>query len=95
MIGRPSSRSIENACSKNSKSDRHHHPGHSYVESQSDEIARVHAPHALLSRVDQLYAQDLLVVVVVMTYACVSPVVLIPALMFFSLARLVYRHQLL
>ncbi|CAN0553423.1 unnamed protein product, partial [Ectocarpus sp. 12 AP-2014] len=43
----------------------------------------------------QMYAQDLLVVVVVMTYACVAPVVIIPALMFFFLAQVVYRHQLL
>ncbi|CAN0033062.1 unnamed protein product, partial [Hapterophycus canaliculatus] len=43
----------------------------------------------------QMYAQDLLVVVVVMTYACVAPVVIIPALMFFSMAQVVYRHQLL
>lgn len=43
----------------------------------------------------KMYAQDLLVVVVVMTYACVAPVVIIPALMFFFLAQVVYRHQLL
>eukprot|EP00903_Cladosiphon_okamuranus_P008738 g8370.t1 len=43
----------------------------------------------------QMYAQDLLVVVVVMTYACVAPIVIIPALMFFFMAQVVYRHQLL
>ncbi|CAN0416813.1 unnamed protein product, partial [Laminaria digitata] len=42
-----------------------------------------------------VYAQDLLIVVVVMTYACIAPAVLIPALMFFAMAQLVYRHQLL
>ncbi|CAN0427215.1 unnamed protein product, partial [Ascophyllum nodosum] len=43
----------------------------------------------------QVYAQDLLVVVVVMTYANVAPVVLIPALMFFLIGYIVYKHQLL
>ncbi|CAM9189765.1 unnamed protein product, partial [Choristocarpus tenellus] len=43
----------------------------------------------------QLFAQDLLVVVVVMTYACMAPVVLIAALMFFGYAQIIYRHQLL
>lgn len=53
------------------------------------------ATYACCSRFFQIYAQDLLVVVVVMTYACVAPVVLIPALMFFGMAQVVYRHQLL
>lgn len=49
----------------------------------------------LFRRRFKMYAQDLLVVVVVMTYACVAPVVIIPALMFFFMAQVVYRHQLL
>lgn len=40
-------------------------------------------------------AQDLLVVVLVMTYAVMAPVILVPGLLFFLFAQIVYRHQLL
>lgn len=40
-------------------------------------------------------AQDMLIVVVTMTYACIAPMILIPALIFFSMGLLVYKHQLL
>ena len=40
-------------------------------------------------------AQDLLVVVVMMVYVVMSPVVLVPGLLFFSIGSVVYRHQLL
>ena len=40
-------------------------------------------------------AQDMLIVVVTMTYACIAPVILIPGLIFFSMGLLVYKHQLL
>ena len=40
-------------------------------------------------------AQDLLVVVLVMTYAVMAPVILVPGLLFFAFAQVVYRHQLL
>ncbi|CAM9272225.1 unnamed protein product [Discosporangium mesarthrocarpum] len=43
----------------------------------------------------QVFAQDLLVVVLVMTYGCIAPVVLIAAIMFFGYAQIIYRHQLL
>ena len=39
--------------------------------------------------------QDLLVVVVMMVYVVMSPVVLVPGLLFFSIGSVVYRHQLL
>ena len=39
--------------------------------------------------------QDLLIVVVTMSYACLAPVILLPAMVFFSMAFLVYKHQLL
>lgn len=41
------------------------------------------------------YAQDLLVLTLIMTYACISPLVLIPGMIFFGYAHLIYRHQLL
>jgi len=40
-------------------------------------------------------AQDLLVVALLMTYAVMAPIILLPGLLFFILAQLVYRHQLL
>lgn len=30
-----------------------------------------------------------------MTYACIAPVILVPGLLFFGIAQVVYRHQLL
>ncbi|KAJ8599002.1 hypothetical protein CTAYLR_007663 [Chrysophaeum taylorii] len=40
-------------------------------------------------------AQDLLVVVLLMTYSVMAPVILVPGLLFLGLASVVYRHQLL
>ncbi|KAH8045644.1 hypothetical protein JL722_14133 [Aureococcus anophagefferens] len=40
-------------------------------------------------------AQDLLVVVLLMTYCVMSPIILVPGLLFFGWASVVYRHQLL
>ena len=40
-------------------------------------------------------AQDLLVVIVMMIYSIMSPVVLVPGLLFFGVGSVVYRHQLL
>ena len=39
--------------------------------------------------------QDLLIVVVTMSYACLAPVILVPAMVFFGMAFVVYKHQLL
>jgi Calcium-dependent channel, 7TM region, putative phosphate len=35
------------------------------------------------------------VVTLVMTYACIAPVILVPGLLFFACAQVTYRHQLL
>eukprot|EP00611_Tribonema_gayanum_P023537 TRINITY_DN496_c0_g1_i6.p1 TRINITY_DN496_c0_g1~~TRINITY_DN496_c0_g1_i6.p1 ORF type:complete len:942 (+),score=353.08 TRINITY_DN496_c0_g1_i6:140-2965(+) len=43
----------------------------------------------------QTFAQDLLVLTLIMTYACIAPVILVPGLLFFGIAQVVYRHQLL
>lgn len=40
-------------------------------------------------------AQDLLVVVLLMTYSVMTPVVLVPGMIFLCMASVVYRHQLL
>ena len=40
-------------------------------------------------------AQDLLVVVIMMAYAVMAPVILIPGILFFAGGAVVYRHQLL
>lgn len=39
--------------------------------------------------------QDLLIVVVTMTYGCIAPIIIIPGLIFFGMAFVVYKHQLL
>lgn len=40
-------------------------------------------------------AQDLLVVVLLMTYSVMTPLILVPGLLFFAIAAVVYRHQFL
>eukprot|EP00752_Nemacystus_decipiens_P006507 g5859.t1 len=73
--------------------------GGSSASGSASPVASVHANRVPMHPggfyYGQMYAQDLLVVVVVMTYACVAPVVIVPALMFFFMAQVVYRHQLL
>ena len=39
--------------------------------------------------------QDLLVVLIVMSYACMAPLILLPGMLFFGVASVVYRHQFL
>eukprot|EP00612_Vaucheria_litorea_P001940 CAMPEP_0171454212 /NCGR_PEP_ID=MMETSP0945-20130129/1592_1 /TAXON_ID=109269 /ORGANISM="Vaucheria litorea, Strain CCMP2940" /LENGTH=539 /DNA_ID=CAMNT_0011979197 /DNA_START=1259 /DNA_END=2878 /DNA_ORIENTATION=- len=41
------------------------------------------------------FAQDLMALTMVMTYACMAPVIVVPGLIFFYWAQVIYRHQLL
>ena len=40
-------------------------------------------------------AQDMLIVIVTMTYACIAPIIVIPGIMFFCMGLVCYKHQLL
>ena len=43
----------------------------------------------------QLVLVVLLVVLIVMSYACMAPLILLPGMLFFGVASVVYRHQFL
>ncbi|CAM9497474.1 unnamed protein product, partial [Phaeothamnion confervicola] len=43
----------------------------------------------------KMYAQDLLVVVVTLTYACINPWILFVSCLYFVCAHITYKHQLL
>jgi hypothetical protein len=43
----------------------------------------------------KIYAQDLLLVVICATYACISPLILIAGLLYFSMAAYFYTYQML
>jgi hypothetical protein len=43
----------------------------------------------------KIYAQDTLLIVVILTYACISPLTIIAGLLYFGGASYVYKHQML
>eukprot|EP01038_Epipyxis_sp_PR26KG_P009590 gene9590-12916_t len=43
----------------------------------------------------KIYAQDMLLFIVCATYACIAPLILVAGLFYFSVAELVYKHQML